>query len=431
MDSAGRRSRFRILAILFGWLQTAWSITGIVLLLLLALNALTGWGRTRLGRNNLQGDDDLKTAAAKFGFDDASLFADFATELSDSQGAQDGGQGAYSVRWVPFSYWRSAPFQGKYHKIGEDGLRGTWQAAPTSVVDPASQPNAKPTATARRKRVFMFGGSTTWGAGARDEHTIPSELAKQLAAAGVAADVFNCGQLGYVSTQELIFLESELQRGNIPDLVVFYDGVNDVGAATQRAVAGQSIHEDHRADEFNLIYNTTLPHSAWGLVRGTPLFKTIQELRGAEQEQIANHWHDKPFADVAHGVLTVYNTNLRIISSLGRAFGFGVLFCWQPTVYQKELCSPFELQFRDERRTTGDFYRLVYNGVTSIREQRSSQYAALANSPDFFDLSGAFNQPEWGDRHVFWDFCHLTEAGNEHIARQMLPLVSERLAAHK
>lgn len=427
------RSVFRSLAGLLGWLQTAWSICGIVLVLLLALNALAGWGRSRTGLGVLRGDDEFKSAAAKYGFDDVPQFAQFATEFDDSMRLNDAGRAAFQVRWEPFSYWRSGPFQGKYHTVSPDGLRGTWRASEPPATDqttPTTEPSpveSAPTAR-RRQRVFLFGGSTMWGQGARDEHTIASELAKQLAAEGVAGDVYNCGQLGYVSTQELIMLERELQRGNVPDLVVFYDGVNDVGAATQRAIAGQSVHEDHRADEFNIVYNTTLRRSAWGLVRGTPLFKTVRDLRGADKQQIADHWQDKSFSDVALGVLTVYNANLRIVTSLGREFGFGVLFCWQPTVFQKERCSALENQIRDDHQTTGDFYRLVYNGVTSIRQQRPPQYAALASSPDFADLSGAFNQPDWGDRHVFWDFCHLTEAGNAQIARQMLPLVRERLA---
>ena len=443
MVTARPRQTLRLVARLLGWLQTAWSICGIVLVLLLVLNALASWGRSRSGFDTLRGDDEFKSAAAKYGFDDLPVFAQFAAEFDDSMRLNDAGRAAFRVRWEPFSYWRSAPFQGKFHTVTPDGLRGTWRASdPTAdrttrdtqlppaeplSAEPPPTP-APPPAAARRKRVFLFGGSTMWGQGARDEHTIASELAKQLAAEGVVADVFNCGQLGYVSTQELIMLERELQRGNVPDLVVFYDGVNDVGAATQRAIAGQSVHEAHRVDEFNIVYNTTLRRSAWGLVRGTPLFKTVRDLRGADKQQIAAHWQDKSFSEVALGVLTVYNGNLRIVTSLGREFGFGVLFCWQPTVFQKERCSALETQIRDDHQTTGDFYRLVYNGVTSIRQQRPPQYAALASSPDFYDLSGAFNQPDWGERHVFWDFCHLTEAGNAQIARQMLPLVRERLA---
>jgi hypothetical protein len=37
----------------------------------------------------------------------------------------------------------------------------------------------------------------------------------------------NFGESGFVSTQSVIQLMQELQSGNIPHLVIYYDGVND------------------------------------------------------------------------------------------------------------------------------------------------------------------------------------------------------------
>ena len=423
MDTARPSKTLRLVAGLLGWLQTAWSICGIVLLLLLALNALVGWSRSRFAPEQLRADGgDWSAAAARFDFDDVPLFAEFADEFQDSLRGLDNA-GPFQFHWEPFSYWRSRPFEGKFHHVDANGLRVTWQ--PPSQSPPAANPKQ------RQQRIFLFGGSTMWGHGARDDHTIASELAKKLAADGVSADVVNFSQLGYVSTQEIILLQRELQRGNVPDLVVFYDGVNDVGVATQRTIAGQSANESHREDEFNIVYNTTLRRSAWGLVHGTPLAKTVRELRGDTKRQIAAHWQRASLDRVAIEVLNVYQANMRIAVTLGNEFGFDTLFYWQPTVFEKQQCSAMENDIRNEQPTTGEFYRTVNRGIRAIQEQRPPQFAALANSLDFVDLSGAFNQPDWGERHVFWDFCHLTEAGNAHIAGQMLPLVRERLARRR
>ena len=53
--------------------------------------------------------------------------------------------------------------------------------------------------------------------------------------------VVNFGESGFVSTQGVIQLILELQSGNIPDLVIFYDGVNDVYAAYQ---SGRPTHQN-------------------------------------------------------------------------------------------------------------------------------------------------------------------------------------------
>lgn len=43
----------------------------------------------------------------------------------------------------------------------------------------------------------------------------------------------NYGENAYVSTQGLIHLILLLESGDVPDMVIFYDGVNDILAASQ------------------------------------------------------------------------------------------------------------------------------------------------------------------------------------------------------
>jgi hypothetical protein len=144
-------------------------------------------------------------------------------------------------RWHSYIYWRPAPFKGKYTNIDEEGLRQTWSGTGSSAT--------------KSSRIFMFGGSTMLGAGARDEQTIPSFLAKMLTQEyGFNVKVTNFGTGGYVSTQEVIALLRELQRENIPDLVIFYDGSNDVFSTFQnRGVGGIPQNESNREREFNLL----------------------------------------------------------------------------------------------------------------------------------------------------------------------------------
>ena len=77
----------------------------------------------------------------------------------------------------------------------------------------------------------MLGGSSLWGFGARDDQTIPSLLARKLLERGISVEVKSLSELGYVSTQEVIGLFRELQEGYRPDVVIFYDGVNDTTSA--------------------------------------------------------------------------------------------------------------------------------------------------------------------------------------------------------
>ena len=56
----------------------------------------------------------------------------------------------------------------------------------------------------------------------------------------------NLSEIGYVSTQELVALFQELQAGYRPDVVIFYDGVNDTTSALLEREAGLTTNEVNR-----------------------------------------------------------------------------------------------------------------------------------------------------------------------------------------
>src|SRR5208283_92338 len=148
--------------------------------------------------------------------------------------------GRMRMDWHPYTYWLVAPLSGRYLNIGTNGLRATLR-------DESRKANCR-----RRARIFMLGGSTIFGEGVRDGYTIPSQLQKILDESGYCAEVTNFGQEGYVSSQELLFLQEQLRNGNVPDLVIFYDGINDSESALLQGEAGVTYDEFARKKEFDL-----------------------------------------------------------------------------------------------------------------------------------------------------------------------------------
>jgi len=83
-------------------------------------------------------------------------------------------------------------------------------------------------------RIFMIGGSTTFGSGASsDETTIPGFLQKFFDNVNLPknVEVINAGIGGAGSAEEKFYVENVLLDFN-PDLLIIYDGVNDVGSGT-------------------------------------------------------------------------------------------------------------------------------------------------------------------------------------------------------
>jgi lysophospholipase L1-like esterase len=310
------------------------------------------------------------------------------------------------LRWEPYVYWRRLPFAGRYVNIDARGLRRTWRLpAPTA-------PGA-----ARRPRVFFFGGSDVWGTGVRDDHTLPSELARWLAAAGVDAEVENYGETGYVSTQSVITLLRELQRGNVPDLVVLYVGANDAIPAVQAHAAGLPQNEAHRAAEFNLLRHPRRLALATlaALVANSALERLAQELRpppGAAPGQVPpGAALDQPAAEgtldplLAADILRTLDAGVTAAQALCAAHGCRAVACWGPNLLDKPHRTPYE-------ETRAALLATIRDGVLTVEQDVQRDWAAKGSGDRVFlgDLFASTTAPR------FIDAGHASETANREIA---------------
>lgn len=86
--------------------------------------------------------------------------------------------------------------------------------------------------------VWFLGGSTLFGIGQRDEHMIPSEIARLAEADGSPVEVVTFGFPSWASWQEAGLLSRLLAEREPPDLIVFYHGANDLGVICRQLALG-------------------------------------------------------------------------------------------------------------------------------------------------------------------------------------------------
>jgi len=311
-------------------------------------------------------------------------------------------------QWASYVYWRRRPFQSQYINVNADGIRNTWFPD-----DPISSSGVYP-------KIFFFGGSTTWGTGARDDFTIPSLVGKRLSANGAPAHITNFGELGYVTTQEVIRLIRELQKGNIPDLVVFYDGVNDMFAAYQQGHAGIPQNESNRVKDWRLSLRltsgkgTVFPYLVHNLSTTRFLRGICRRLGMSGYSGLLVHDDvrkitarpDADCADLAKDVLTIYKANIDIIESLARHYSFKSLFYWQPTIFSKTHLTPYEQKEKDKG---GELEPLIALTCDMLAQQDLTQNGQIS----FRNASALFADVS---EPVFLDWNHIGEAGNDRVA---------------
>jgi hypothetical protein len=304
-------------------------------------------------------------------------------------------------RWEPYVYFRQRPFQGKTISISSDGLRQTWQPSPPTLSNPIER---KPV------EILMLGGSSLWGFGARDDQTIPSLLARELFERGWDVRVRNLSEIGYVSTQEVIALLREIQLGYRPDIVIFYDGVNDTTSAYLEGTAGVTTNEVNRRNEFNLSHSPARLATALlaSLIGNSGSYRFAQAIRwrlNREANTPALRSAPGSLGSIGFTVVDRYEANVSIVERLGREFGFRTLFYWQPVVFDKTIMVPFEREEAGKYAWAQPMFRDVYQGIRASK--------TLRNDPAFHDLSGIFAETQG---LVFIDYCHTTETANLRIA---------------
>lgn len=276
-------------------------------------------------------------------------------------------------------------------------------------------------------RIAVFGGSTTFGYGVPDEHTIPSYMQTLLETRypDRSPSVKNFGQGFYYSSQEMLLFIREIKENQIPDWAVFIDGGND----TAQLAPGQ--------DE--PVYSPTVK-ALWDRRRGIAPPQMALDYSWIPMVRLANgvaaKWLPRTQAhpevtvnanapdklrrliyrdvdlseeakqEIVDYVVSHYTDNLRLLRAICREYGIRCLFVWQPHPgykYKASLHRTFP--FKDG---VPEYFRGVY--------ARMSRY----RSDDFLYLGDML---EHVTEKVFVDDVHYNEVLNERIAAR----ISDRL----
>ena len=253
-------------------------------------------------------------------------------------------------------------------------------------------------------KVFMFGGSTMWGLGAGDDFTIPSIFAREANNKGISCEVANFGQYAFVSTQGVIELMLQLQKGNIPDVVIFYDGVNDTFSAFQLGVPGLPHEEIYREKEFGLLDLERRELKTLAVQSAIRELSTVRFLNGVLKKFGLRHdniqsiplEYEKPISDkraLAVAVVETYFNNVKMVQALSESYGFKCLFYWQPVIYLKQHLTEYErkaLELDFNYPGMKEFYLDTY----AVLQQRAT---SLRNDIAFHDISSIFSDVQEAD----------------------------------
>lgn len=271
---------------------------------------------------------------------------------------------------------RLRDYSGRYLNI-EDGRRVTYEPQ-------------EPVGT-----VWFFGGSTGFGIGQRDEHTIPSVLSRLAENDGTPVRILNFAVPGDTNWNETIRLAESLTSPlDRPGLIVFYDGCNEFASGWQRL-------DDNNLD---------------------PL--TIERLVANEAErELHRTSHDAPEstpdqAESADLVVSVvgaqYGRGVEFGRRLAQGYDIPVVHIWQPLPFAKKPSTADDGLY-ERLGFDPDLLPTVTGWYAQIRE---------LSGADPIDLSTALDDT---DAPVYFDGCHNNEYGARLIAERLYSEIGDQL----
>ena len=215
-------------------------------------------------------------------------------------------------------------------------------------------------------RIFIVGGSTTYGSGVNDANTIPSLLQKKLDEKNYdqTIEVINAGFSGGTSMVEIKLIKEKILKF-APDLIIVYDGFNDV--------------KRYYAENIN-----------------------PEDSKFSQTESSPTNW----------------KSNWIELCKFGEAHNFKTIVTLQPFLGAGNKL----LTDNEHAMMKGyDFSTILANGYVDFTDQLDeiNQNCAAA-----YDLRYVFDMYLGS---LYWDYVHVSNSGNEIVAKIFYEIVNDNI----
>jgi hypothetical protein len=251
-----------------------------------------------------------------------------------------------------------------------------------------------------KKVIWMFGGSTMFGWGVPDDQTIPSHLARILAARMPDQEirVVNNGHCFFYSSQEVLLFQMMLRAGQSCDVAVFLDGLNEINPGWEDgkelpSLAGRAAKAFAREQAFTRSDGQYLAVSPQ-----FPPFRLGRAL-GFGKPPEAPPLNEEVMNAVVANVIRTYPFNVELARRTAAMKGIKPLFVWQPTP---------EDYFDPDRRNLR-------------RADMNQRVLAVMKASDFRSLLDIF-QGENKDS-VYIDAWHYGDRASQRIAEHLADIL--------
>ena len=268
-------------------------------------------------------------------------------------------------------------------------------------------------------RILAAGGSTTFDISAADDATAwPNRLEETLRASGSNAEVWNAGFPGWTSQENLISLAIR-DLDLAPDLVILYQGINDLQPASH--VPFDPTYEHGHAELAHRALGLELQPPSW------PARSLLLERLGDATHGPSDPWNALAAAsssgprreEIGPAGLATFERNLRSIVALARSRGARVLLVTQPIRIRAA-------RRKADLRYLADWYPELEPNAAPAQLERLNDVTRKLAAEGLATLADAAREVPWEDQD-FSDPLHTGDSGRRRLVDFLAPRVEAAL----
>ena len=238
-----------------------------------------------------------------------------------------------------------------------------------------------------------------WGTGADDANTIPSQFAQL---SGFRAE--NFGESAYTAHQSLVLLIQVLQDGHRPNIVVFYDGVNEVSQKCRTEHTPWSHGKEQRISKaLKVKTRYDLKYMVKPFIAAANSARKVLLKRQPKDKSKFYDCHSDPTKaqKIADNLIEDWTVARKLVKSYNGKF-VGIL---QPVSYFSNT--------KTDQIKVNNIERKQFEAVYPLIKQK------MTNRRGLYDFTDVLDRPEY----IYIDFCHLSPNGNRYVAQKMVEVL--------
>lgn len=247
-------------------------------------------------------------------------------------------------------------------------------------------------------RMFMVGGSTTFGAGSTSDYTtIPSILQVKLQEANPTKniEIINAGIPFADSFREAYYIKNRILEFD-PDIIIIYDGWND---AFHKRIYDKAIQEIDNQEGYKIKF------------KNFPFYRTpfvINKILGQNSNE-----DSKIEKNNNHEIISNWRNNWLDLCETGNQKGFKTIIVVQPLVGTgNKILSSYESKYLNDSKS--DIIEIIYGLTTQLEILETTCFSTA----DFTNALDEISEP------IFYDQGHMNDHGNEIIAEKFFNLLN-------